>query len=144
MFKEALERPCYFISEKIQIQDAGKKGLGVFALEDINKHELIESAPIVIFHMDTYDTLYDVYGSRHIMFDYPFDWGGSNVAFSLGYGGIYNHSENPNAGWKNDYENKSLKFITKKTIKKGEEITIMYLPKGYLKALWFEDDDSDL
>jgi len=143
MFKEITKKPTYFISEKIQVQDAGRKGNGVFAIEDIDRHEIIESAPIVIFHMDTYDTLYKIYGERHIMFDYPFEWGGDNVAFSLGYGGVYNHNIDPNAGWINDYENNGLKFITKKSIKKGEEITIRYIPKSYLKSLWFEVEDEN-
>jgi hypothetical protein len=77
--------------------------------------------------------------------DYPFAWTTSTqMAFALGWGGIYNHStKNPNVMWNCNDENISIDFYSKQVIEAGEELFIRYLPIDESLNLWFVIDDID-
>ncbi len=49
-----------------------------------------------------------------------------STAFVLGFGMIYNHSENPNINYEFDYDSVLYRYIANKNIKKGEELLISY------------------
>lgn len=55
--------------------------------------------------------------------DYHFSFEG-NIYIALGFGSLFNHSDNPNSVYK--YENKLLKVIAIKNIYKDEEIFFDY------------------
>ena len=151
MFKKSRESyPKYFISPKLECKESSIHGVGVFAKERIASRELIEGCPVILFHSDTLDTLAadgvdDEHQIRHVLMDYPFAWTTSTqLAFALGWGGIYNHStKNPNATWKCNSENGSLDFYSRHVIEAGEEIFIRYLPIDESLNLWFVIDDID-
>ena len=47
----------------------------VFAVERIDKHEIFESCPLILFHKVIIDDYYRMYGTdRHILDDYLFKW----------------------------------------------------------------------
>ncbi|MBK25088.1 MAG: hypothetical protein CME70_19475 [Halobacteriovorax sp.] len=158
MFREKEEVKKWFISHKLEIRDSDIHGIGVFATEKIPKHEVIESAPVVIAHVDTLHTLNEfccAAGTRHIFMDYVFGFGPGLIAFPLGWSGIYNHRHEPNAFWDIISENElpgrskeadkrsgynALIFRTKREIEAGEEITTRYSPDA--GKLWFVDDDA--
>ena len=70
-----------------------------------------------------------------LLIDYRFNWPQGNdwqeQVLALGYGSLYNHSENANAYWSSDLENKTFKFISNREIKKGEEIFVWYGDVNY-------------
>ncbi|MFM2010791.1 MAG: hypothetical protein RLZZ479_1182, partial [Bacteroidota bacterium] len=48
------------------------------------------------------------------------------AAIPLGYGGIYNHSDNNNCQFMNDMDNGLLYIITLKNINAGEQLLVNY------------------
>jgi SET domain-containing protein len=100
-----------------------KKGWGVFCKEKIFKDEIVEYCYGVI---DNYNT--------SSLKDYAFTLNEKNlntpdVIHALGYGGVYNHSDNPNIKW--EIVGNILKFTATQDIESGQEICINY-GVGYL------------
>lgn len=160
MFREKESPKKWFISEKIELKDSDIHGKGVFAKTHISKFEIIESAPVVIAHVDTMHTLNEFCcepGVRHIFMDYVFSFGPGKIAFPLGWAGIYNHSPEPNAFWDviseednlpgygREVDKKSgynaLIFRAKRDLEPGEEICTRYTP--FANQLWFSGDDDN-
>ena len=140
--KNRKEYPKHFLSRKTEVRESEIHGIGLFAVEAIEAHELIEGCPVVIFHVDTKQYLEDFFSQRHVLMDYPFYWSPGLLAFALGYGGLYNHSTySPNATWKVNREFDSLDFYSRHAIEPGEEILIRYLSieKCNDGNLWFSD-----
>ena len=147
MFRKSRRQyPDHFISRKLCIRKSDVHGIGVFAAEPIEAHELIEASPVILFHMDTAEALTDFFGVRHVLMDYPFQWNGTTLAFALGFGGIYNHlTRRPNAGWKCNFETESLDFYSRCAIPAGDEIFIRYLSHYQMDRLWFyESNEKDV
>jgi SET domain-containing protein len=72
--------------------------------------------------------------------EYLYGWSddGSEVAIPLGYGSLYNHSDEPNASYHRNRSRNAIDFIATKFIAAGEEITISYLNSfDSPKKLWF-------
>ena len=124
-----------FFNQKITIKDTKAMGRGVFSTQNISEGETIEVAPIIVLkHEDFIDTKWN------LLFEYYF-WLDQEVVLALGYGSVYNHSMNPNAGYTMDIKTKSITFKAIKDIKKGEEIFFNYKGSSSSKApLWFERD----
>jgi len=108
-------------------------GKGVFASEEIKKGEIIEVTPILVLDFsDFVDTKWN------LLFEYYF-WLDDFVVLALGYGSMYNHSENPNCEYKINKEDKTMAFTALKDISKDEEILFNYSSSASKKApLWFE------
>lgn len=113
---------------KIEIKESPVHGWGVFATQNIDKEEVIEVCPVLFLPAKRGETNY-------VLIDYAFQWpkteSWTNFVIPLGYGCIYNHSDNPNANWTHDYENKTFIFFSIKPIKKGEEIFTYYGDVNY-------------
>ena len=108
-------------------------GNGVFASEDIKKGEVIEIAPILILQFTDF-----VNTTWNLLFEYYF-WMDDYVVLALGYASLYNHSKEPNCGYKINREEKSITFTAIKKISKGEEILFNYKGSSTSKSpLWFE------
>lgn len=105
----------------LYILDSEKKGRGIYTSIDISIGDVIETAPVII--CDSVDTKLIHKTSLH---DYYFTWAEKECAIALGYGSLYNHSEDPNTEFILDYENMCIDFEAIKEIKAGEEITISY------------------
>ncbi len=125
-----IEPPKKIYIAQSKIPDSGK---GVFASEDIKKGEVIEVAPILILDFEDFvDTKWN------LLFEYYF-WLDDFVVLALGFGSMYNHSEDFNAEYLVNKEHQTITFIATKDIKKDEEIYFNY--KGSYKTktpLWFE------
>jgi len=111
----------------IEVKRSKGKGRGVFATRLIEEGEVIERAPVLVFHED------EMYGSD--LGRYVFGWGPHHVGLVLGYGSLYNHSYKPNACFA-DIGQRVKVFSALRDIPAGEEITINY--NGPL------DDKSDV
>ena len=100
------------------------RGRGIFAERSYMTGELVETAPVILLHID-YQALPDEIKS------YVFNWGklcglGSAQALALGYGGLYNHDSPANLRYEADPANLAMRFIATRTISADEELTINY------------------
>ena len=113
---------------KIYVDKSPIHGWGVFAKEDIMEGEVFEECPILTLPIEKGEI-------TSLLIDYRFNWPQGNdfeeQVVTLGYGSLYNHSDNANSFWISDLENRTFKFISNREIKKGEEIFVWYGDIGY-------------
>jgi len=106
---------------KIEIKKSPIHGNGVFSVEKISEGEIIEVCPFIVFPQKPEEKL-------PVFYDYSFCWprteNWTHHAFVLGYGALYNHSEEPNASWYTD--NNSYVFYALEDIEIGCEILTNY------------------
>lgn len=125
-------------SHKIYISESKipNSGLGVFAKIDIQKGESIENCPIIEIPEPDLQKLGE---TNLINYFYFFGQQKEKLLVALGFGSIYNHSYTPNAVYKIKPKAKIIEFISKRNIKKDEEITVNYNQSSPKSApLWFE------
>lgn len=89
-------------------------GYGVFAGEDIEEHDVVEECYRLLV------------GKSAELINYSFHADDDKSAILLGYGSIYNHSEEFNATYLYDEEKNAVVFRALRSILKGEEIFISY------------------
>jgi len=115
-------------SKKIYVKKSPVHGWGVFAKEDIMENEVFEECPVLTLPIEKGE-------ATSLLVDYRFNWpqGGDwqEQVLALGYGSLYNHSENANAFWISDLENKTFKFVSNRLIKQDEEIFVWYGDVSY-------------
>ena len=113
---------------KIYADKSPIHGWGVFAKEDIMEGEVFEECPILTLPIEKGEV-------TSLLIDYRFNWPQGNdwqeQVLALGYGSLYNHSNDPNAFWVSDIENRIFKFVSNREIKKGEEIFVWYGDVNY-------------
>jgi len=142
IFTEKLSRKSYYMGPiEIKTSTIEGAGFGVFAKEKIKKRQLIERCPVILFDRWIFQLYEQSREHGHILSEYIFRWpGGRNVALAMGYGGMFNHSEEANAKWTYTVtEGKLVKdgiselgpfnclnFYTRKDIEAGEELFIDY------------------
>jgi SET domain-containing protein len=117
------------IPKKIYIDKSPVHGWGVFAKETILEGEVIEECPILTL------PIYDGESSP-ILIDYRFNFpsgseGWTEQVIPFGYGGLYNHSDTPNANWYSNNDKRTFLFFATKNIEIGEEIFTYYGNEGY-------------
>ena len=102
----------------IAVQDSPLHGQGVFALRDFAKGEILERCPYLVIDDDD---LSDATRLQDYLFtspDNPHDY-----LCVMGYGMMYNHSDDPNVEWQIDDDDlRFVCFIAKKAISAGDEI----------------------
>lgn len=101
----------------IYVKNTLKKGRGVFSSVFLKENDLIELCELLIL---------DYSEAGETLERYIFEFSKNKVALALGYGSLYNHSENPNAQAELDIKNKKLRILSLRDIYPGEEITINY------------------
>tara|TARA_Y100000310_G_C20436277_1_gene693879 strand:+ start:274 stop:837 length:564 start_codon:yes stop_codon:yes gene_type:complete len=162
MFKKGRSSyPKIFMSHKIEVRESSIHGWGVFTRERLDTNDLIEAAPVILFHKDTCDDFdynrkrevrinpagglrIEGVHDRHVLMDYPFTWKDKMLAFGLGYAGIYNHStEEPNAIWRPNFEYECIEIFALHNIEPGEEITVRYVKYQNCDTLWFVSDEPN-
>ena len=127
VFRDPDNDPKWFL-KKVEVKESSIHGRGVFASEVISKHEMFERCPVVLFHKSILDTWYQFNDGRHILDDYLFKWRDGCVAFAMGYGGIYNHSnDQSNVSYFMDTtDNPAIRFVAKRDVSPGEELLVHY------------------
>jgi SET domain-containing protein len=96
-------------------------GRGVFAQRPIRKGEVLERAPVVVVPGPEWEDT-----AKTLLCCYTFRWGEDDFAIALGYGGLYNHSYQPNAAYEKCLAEQVVEFVAIADIAEGEEITINY------------------
>ena len=93
-------------------------GRGVIATAPIASGETIEVCPVLAL---------DPADAGGVLTDYVVDPGDDSegAALMLGYGSLYNHSEDPNAEYVY-VDDDTYEFLALRDIRAGEEITISY------------------
>ena len=114
----------------VVIRESPGRGRGVFAARGFAPGETIEVCPVIALSETDARTL-DGTG----LYDYYFGWGdeGKAAAIALGYGSLYNHSNEPNAMHRKCAAANTLSIVATKPIMAGDEICISYQP-----GPWFE------
>lgn len=117
------------IPKKIYIDKSPVHGWGVFAKETIYEGEIIEECPILTLPIYNRE-------SSPLLIDYRFNFpsGTDNWAeqvLPFGYGALYNHSNQPNAGWSSNNEKRTFIFRSIRIINPGEEIFVYYGDENY-------------
>ena len=121
---------------KVEIRNSPIHGWGVFAKTVIFKGEVIEECPIYRLHGhdDWTPSLFDNY-----KFVYPCGTSGNNVqefVLPLGWGAVYNHSNNPNAFWKARFDNDRVyQWVALRDIYTDEEVFTYYGDESYFESL---------
>ena len=98
-------------------------GRGVFTAAPIAEGSLIEVCPVIALSGKDRGQI-----DRTGLYDYYFIWGEEDqqCAIALGYGSLYNHSFEPNAEYRADFDGLTLDFYALKDIEAGEEVTVNY------------------
>lgn len=109
----------YFISNDLEVKK-GKKGLGIFAANDIPADTIIEVSPFSSCFSETWANTPE--NLRKIVYSFPQN--SDNYVIGLGYTSIYNHDDNNNAFWYTEKDAILIKTLRK--ISKCEEICIHY------------------
>jgi len=99
---------------KVIVKRSRLHGYGVFAGKNFKKGEVIEDCYFILSK-----------GGDDGIEDFYFDVRGRYAVF-LGYGSIYNHSDDPNADYFINVKDRVTTFKADRPIKKGEEISISY------------------
>lgn len=113
---------------KIYVTKSPIHGLGVFASDKIYENEVFEVCSFLDIGMKRGE-------SSPVFMDYRFNWPqGSDwekQVVGLGYASLYNHSDQPNAGWRSNVENNTFEFFAVKEILPGQEIFVWYGDDNY-------------
>jgi len=120
----------------LYILDTEKRGRAVYCVEDISKGSLIEICPVII--LDKTDT--DVIHNTELH-DFYFVWDieKGTSAIALGYGSLYNHSDEPNAEFVISRDTAEIRILASQDIPSGTEIMIDYISaKDEGIELWFD------
>ncbi|OGO93034.1 MAG: hypothetical protein A3F10_00040 [Coxiella sp. RIFCSPHIGHO2_12_FULL_42_15] len=108
-----MKKPLF--QNKLIVKESPTHGYGVFAGKSLKKGELIEECYCLISKKS---------GDKGLE-DYYFDAKGQSAIF-LGFGCIYNHSDDANADYDINLKTRITTIKADRAIKKGEEIFVSY------------------
>ncbi len=114
--------------------DRGRGGRGVFAVRDVPAGTVLERTPVLLVPRNQVFSDDPVVRAANARISwYVFDWAGQTkrdyVALALGYGSIYNHSDDPNAAFEPEPPD-TLTFTAVRDIAAGDEVFISYRGEG--------------
>ena len=101
-----------------------KYGRGVFADKEFVKGDLIEVCPVLLLSEHDIHMAWVAHSS--MLERYYFDYDEKHSAIALGYGSLYNHSNNANANYSSNTLDQEVVIYARKKIKKGSQIFINY------------------
>ena len=111
-------------------------GRGVFTGAEIPAGTTIELAPVILLSAEDRKAIHETR-----LHDYYFQWDGDRAAIALGYGSLYNHSDQANAEFELDYAFEQIRFVAQSDIPAGAEITTDYRAGKPDMELWFEQKE---
>jgi uncharacterized protein len=124
------------------------RGLGVFAVRPFSAGELVERCPVILFEAKDFASLPQDFKRR------TFDWSGliakrkGQLAFPLGYGTMYNHSNPANLSYSGLRSTNVMLFVANQPVQAGAELTINYDERAGFnlssESLWAKRNDIQL
>ncbi len=124
------------LTDRLEVRETADRGRGVFARVAFEAGEVVESCPVIELPEEQL-----VQVGNTILHSYFFQWGGTrdDGAIALGFGSLYNHTNDPNAMYVRKLEQKTIDFVALRPIAPGEEITVSYHGGfGDRSPVWFE------
>lgn len=117
----------------LQLQQ-NEKGIGVYTDTKIPCNTIIETCRCILTHVEIPES--------DELENYVFPVDSRTKAVVLGFGSMYNHSDEPNAMYVKDYDKGLMHYVSLDTIEAGEEICINYFGCPFVKQdennkLWF-------
>lgn len=115
------------INNKIYASKSPIHGWGAFASEDISSGEIVEECPVI--KMDEKFS-----GLPSEIKRYAFSWKyglSQKPCIVMGYGGVYNHSDNNNLEYYTDEAKDVMVYKASRDIKAGEELFVNYGPEYF-------------
>jgi SET domain-containing protein len=109
-----MKLPMKLLLNRIVVKRSSRHGFGVFAEKKIKKGEKIEQCYFILTK-----------GKDEALENFYFAAKRKYAVF-LGYGSIYNHSDDPNADYNININKRIATIKASRDIKKGEEILISY------------------
>jgi SET domain-containing protein len=111
------------LHHSLYIKNIKGKGRGVFSMEDIPAHTIIEISPVIV--MSAADRMHL---DKTLLHDYIFEWGEkkNQCCMALGFIPMYNHSYASNCEYVMNFKKKNIFIQTVRNVKKEEELTINY------------------
>jgi len=108
----------------LHVAPSSLSGRGVFADRPFRAGELVECCEVLrvpAAHLAAVQ--------QTVLREYLFscDDGSGDVAIALGYGSLYNHSDDANAEYTKDAQRNTIAFTALRDIAPGEEVTVTYL-----------------
>ena len=115
-------------NSKVYVDKSPIHGWGVFASCEINEGDIIEICPILTLPIQKNEV-------TPLLIDYRFNWPQGEIweeqVVCLGFGSLYNHSDNANAYWVSDESNRTFVFKANQKIYRNSEILIYYGDENY-------------
>ena len=126
-----LDRMYKLISpQKLEVKKTTNKGYGVFATQPIYKFEIIEECHLLFIPPPILNDNPNFL--RDYIFNHPREISAEGRVLPLGFGCIYNHSNNNNAIWQDHPHIENIfQFIAIKDIPGGEEVCTKYGDEDY-------------
>lgn len=124
MFKEQPKEKWF--NNTCVVRESSVHGLGCFATRDIQKNEIIERSPVVIFYPGIFDDFWESRLERHVLNEYIFKWPNARRAIAFGNISLCNHADDPNTTYRCCVETPCVELLAKDDIKCGDEIFISY------------------
>lgn len=106
------------VHNDLSIIESPIHGYGVFANKDLTQGELIEECYALVINSHPPELTNYVFQFK--------DHSNDQSILPLGFGCLYNHSNDPNAQYRYDIEHQLIRFEATRAIKKGDEIFISY------------------
>lgn len=113
--KQELYRTNSIVIRKSEIH-----GYGVFATEDIEKDDILEEVPVILYQKS------DLASENTYITTYSYGITDDVVAIPMGCAGMYNHSQTPNVGSNFNSYLRIYTHFALRDIKAGEELTLDY------------------
>ena len=108
---------------KIYIKKSQKKGMGVFALSEINKGDLIEECHIYFLKQN--DSM------KNHAYGFPKGSSYKKLFIPFGFGPIYNHADDNNVDWECD--STVMRYFATRNIDAHEECCVKYHQRYWSK-----------
>lgn len=124
----------------VKKSDIPESGRGVFTKVNLKKGETVEECPIIEIPKHNLSSLNE---SNLVTYVFFFGRNKEKAALALGFGSLYNHSDNPNIAFEIKPSQETIEFTALEDIKKDGELTINYKGSDKLgkksSPLWFEN-----
>lgn len=111
-----------------EVKESPGKGLGVFALKNFNRNQILERVPVLVTSSNEAPYIYGT-----ILIDYCRYWGHGVHVMPLGFWAFHNTTktcDNTNAIERDDHKQRLTTIHCIRPIREGDEITIPYVKEA--------------